>query len=133
MRRRPLLPRRCSRSSAVDKRRSTRGNYAAQLLWRRMTTVVPHVYCGAAAATCLLLRHLSTLARPGYPLRQPQLAAAVDGPVRILPQFESFYRVHQKNPITQLKGVQQNYSPFQHSPRLKLREFWAHLKYFLSK
>ena len=28
---------------------------------------------------------------PGYLLRQPQLAAAVARPVRILPQFESFF------------------------------------------
>ena len=48
-----------------------------------------------------LLWHSST-AVPGYLLPQPQLAAAVAGPVRILPQFESFYRDHLG--MTQVRG-----------------------------
>ena len=44
-------------------------------------------------AITLLLWHSSTAAPPGNLLGRPQLAAAVPGPVRILPQFESFYTV----------------------------------------
>ena len=79
MRRRPLLPRRRGRRAGVED---------DGVDGRRAPGLTNHIP--------LLSRHSSTAA-PGYILRQPQLAAAVAGPVRILPQFESFYTNPSKN------------------------------------
>ena len=73
VRRRPLLPRRRGRRAGVED---------DGVDGRRAPGLTNHIP--------LLPRHSSTAAT-GYILQQPQLAAAVAGPVRILPQFESFY------------------------------------------